>query len=58
MRDADKIILRREHSRKPDEIYSYINRMYPQHKKLELFARNKSDGWDVFGDQVEGSIKL
>lgn len=49
---------RREHSRKPDEIYQYLNRMYPEHAKLELFARRKVDGWDVFGNQVENSISL
>jgi N6-adenosine-specific RNA methylase IME4 len=25
---------------------------------LELFARRQRSGWDVFGDQVEGSICL
>jgi len=49
---------RREHSRKPDEIYQYLNKMYPEHSKLELFARRKVDGWDVFGNQVDNSISL
>ena len=26
--------------------------------KLEMFARNSSEGWDVFGDEVENSIEL
>lgn len=49
---------RREHSRKPDEIYSYINKMYPECSKLELFARKKVDGWHVWGDEVQSDIKL
>lgn len=49
---------RREHSQKPDEIRTRIGAMFPTQKKLELFARNRSDGWDVFGNQVDGSIKL
>jgi N6-adenosine-specific RNA methylase IME4 len=26
--------------------------------KLELFARQRYDGWDAWGNQVEGSIEL
>ncbi|HND22025.1 MAG TPA: MT-A70 family methyltransferase, partial [Acidobacteriota bacterium] len=35
---------RREHSRKPDEVYEAIETMYPNLPKLELFARNPRDG--------------
>lgn len=48
----------RQHSRKPDEQYGKINRMYPDVPKLELFARRRRDGWDAFGNEVEGSIAL
>lgn len=48
----------REHSQKPDEQYEKIERLYPNAKKLELFARRRREGWDVFGNQVEGSIRL
>jgi len=48
----------REHSRKPDEQYEKIERLYPNARKLELFARRRRPGWDVFGNQVEGSIRL
>jgi N6-adenosine-specific RNA methylase IME4 len=40
------------HSEKPHEFYSIIEKLYPEHKKIELFARNKKDGWDVWGNQV------
>lgn len=50
---------RREHSRKPDEVYERIDRLFGTAiTKLELFARQRAPGWDVFGDEVEGSIDL
>lgn len=49
---------RGKHSQKPVEVYEMIERFYPNTKKLELFARNRRDGWDVFGNEVEGSIRL
>jgi N6-adenosine-specific RNA methylase IME4 len=48
----------REHSRKPDEQYPKIEKLYPQKNYLELFARRQRSGWDVFGNEVEGSIRL
>lgn len=50
--------MRTTHSTKPEEIRRRINRMFPTQKKLELFARQKTEGWDVFGNQVEGSIEF
>lgn len=47
-----------EHSQKPEEQYEKIGRLYPDGQRLELFARRKRDGWDVFGNEVEGSIQL
>jgi N6-adenosine-specific RNA methylase IME4 len=43
---------RREHSRKPDEVYDLIERMYPELPKIELFARQARPGWDVWGNEV------
>jgi N6-adenosine-specific RNA methylase IME4/ParB-like chromosome segregation protein Spo0J len=43
---------RREHSRKPDEAYVLIGRMYPELPKIELFARQQRPGWDVWGNEV------
>lgn len=48
----------REHSRKPDEQYTKIDKLYPNTRRLELFARRQWPGWDVFGNQVENSIEL
>jgi N6-adenosine-specific RNA methylase IME4 len=43
---------RREHSRKPDEAYELIERMYPELPKIELFARARRPGWDAWGNEV------
>jgi N6-adenosine-specific RNA methylase IME4/ParB-like chromosome segregation protein Spo0J len=43
---------RREHSRKPDEAYELIERMYPELPKIELFARQARPGWDVWGNEA------
>jgi N6-adenosine-specific RNA methylase IME4/ParB-like chromosome segregation protein Spo0J len=47
---------RREHSRKPDEAYALIERMYPDLPKIELFARGEArPGWAVWGNQAQGA---
>jgi len=43
---------KREHSRKPDELYKIIEECSPG-PYLELFARGKREGWDQWGDQVD-----
>lgn len=43
---------KREHSRKPDEIYDLIEACSPG-PYLELFARQRREGWHAHGDQVE-----
>jgi len=42
----------REHSRKPDEILNKIVELYGDLPKIELFARNKREGWTYWGDQL------
>jgi len=44
---------RREHSRKPDEAYALIERMYPELPRIELFARQTRPGWARWGNEVE-----
>ncbi|MGQ0676517.1 MAG: MT-A70 family methyltransferase [Rhodospirillales bacterium] len=41
---------KREHSRKPDEIYDIIEACSPG-PRLELFARHHRPGWDQWGDE-------
>jgi N6-adenosine-specific RNA methylase IME4 len=40
-----------EHSKKPEFYYEMIEDLYPNTKKLELFARNSREGWTSFGNQ-------
>ena len=47
-----------KHSKKPNEIRNRINKMFPISTKIELFAREKTEGWDVWGNEVESDIKL
>jgi N6-adenosine-specific RNA methylase IME4 len=47
---------KREHSRKPDELYPIIEACSPG-AYLELFARAPREGWDQFGDEVETYLK-
>ena len=50
--------MRTLHSKKPDEIRNRIHRMFPTQKKLEMFAREQSTNFDVFGNQVENTITI
>lgn len=43
---------RLQHSEKPEPFYSLLESMYPDLPKIELFARNKRDGWDRWGNQA------
>jgi N6-adenosine-specific RNA methylase IME4 len=47
---------RLEHSRKPDDIYQYAETFAGP--RLEMFARRKRSGWDVFGNEVESDVYL
>lgn len=42
---------KREHSRKPDEIFPIVEACSPG-PRLELFAREKRKGWTVWGNQA------
>jgi len=42
-----------EHSRKPVEFRLLIDYLYPTGRRLELFARERVEGWDAWGNTVE-----
>lgn len=42
----------REHSRKPDEVRERIERLMGDVPRIELFARERPAGWDVWGLEV------
>lgn len=44
-------IPRREHSRKPEQIFEMIESQWDG-PYLELFARQERDGWDAWGNEV------
>ena len=50
--DVKKVVVspRREHSRKPDEMYGHIERLIDG-PYLEMFARASRPGWDAWGAQ-------
>jgi len=46
-----------KHSKKPSIVYELLKTNTPT-PRLELFARQKTDGWDVWGNEVESDIEL
>lgn len=42
----------REHSRKPDEMHTNLERMFPDVPRLEMFARESRPGWTSWGNQT------
>lgn len=48
---------KREHSRKPDELYEIIEKCSPG-PYLEMFARRKRQGWKQWGNEVDGPGQL
>lgn len=47
----------REHSRKPDECRTKIVELMGDLPRIELFAREKFEGWDVYGDETPKDIQ-
>lgn len=43
---------RGRHSAKPNEIRDRIVSMFPTQKKIELFARERVEGWDAWGNEI------
>jgi len=43
---------RTKHSKKPDAIREFIQQWYPDENKIELFARERFEGWDAWGNEV------
>lgn len=46
---------RNAHSAKPPEFYEIIEKMYPNHPKVELFCRSPREGWTAWGNQAEAA---
>ncbi len=45
---------RRKHSEKPDEVYGFMDGMFPHlQSKLEMFARKRRTGWESWGLELD-----
>ena len=47
----------RRHSQKPDSAYELIEKASPE-PRIELFARQKKENWDAWGDEVDCDIDI
>ena len=47
-----------EHSKKPDEVRDRIVALMGDVPRIELFARQKTEGWDVWGNEAPDSVNL
>ena len=47
-----------EHSKKPQEARERIVQLMGDVPRIELFARQKTPGWDVWGNEVESDIEM
>ena len=45
---------REKHSKKPDTIRDKIVELFGDLPRCEIFAREKVDGWDCYGNEVDG----
>ena len=47
-----------EHSKKPAIVRDRIVELMGDLPKIELFAREKADGWDVWGNEVNSDVNF
>ena len=59
-KDVHQVIISHveEHSKKPDGVRERIERLMGDVPRIELFARQKADGWDVWGNEVINDVEL
>ena len=59
-RNVKQVILapKGKHSAKPEEVRDRIVNLCGDVPRIELFARDKPDGWDVWGNEVESDITI
>jgi N6-adenosine-specific RNA methylase IME4 len=48
----------RQHSQKPDEVRNRIVQLFGDVPRIELFARQRSPGWDAWGNQTTSDVEL
>ena len=47
-----------EHSKKPNEVRDRIVTLMGDLPRVELFARQRTEGWDVWGNEVDSDIQF
>lgn len=47
-----------KHSKKPEEVRQRIVKLFGDVSKVELFARQKTEGWDIWGNELENDVEL
>ena len=50
--------IRTTHSVKPREVRERIVSLFGDLPRVELFTREKVDGWDCWGNEVENTVEL
>jgi len=50
--------VRRKHSQKPQEVRDRIVELLGDLPRVELFAREYTPGWDVWGNEIESDINI
>ena len=48
---------RTEHSKKPEAFYNMVDKIC-YGRKIEIFSRQKRDGWDVYGDEIKEEMEV
>ena len=48
----------RGHSQKPDEARDKIIELVGDLPRVELFAREKADGWDAWGNEIDCDLEI
>ena len=46
---------RTTHSTKPQAVYEWIEKTWPQERKLEMYARKARSGWNAWGDEINAT---
>lgn len=53
----DDAHIKRKHSTKPEISFQIIEALYPEQKKIEMYARKSRIGWDSFGNELDDQVR-
>jgi N6-adenosine-specific RNA methylase IME4 len=49
---------RREHSRKPEEAFAVLEKLFGPVSRIELFARQRRAGWAAWGNELLDDVQV